>query len=451
MNSKFRLYGIDNIDANEIDDKTFEVLRKILGIKTYLKSTKKINDESACVIAIAITMLNTDAPFPFQIDNWKKYIIDFLQVDIFRVLENYFEILYKKSKHNINTILEVIPQSTIENKPYKDKKLNLFKFLKKDVHVVDYSFKDLSKKQLFDEFKNNYRAFIDYLDDGCVPLMLMKNRKKIDTIQKRIIYFLIRIGLSEWNTYIYKKLDLSQATKFMLALENKKLKKNVTKYNCNAVENINSFLSFQDNFFDLESKKLINKIYLNEKYSNTKQVKDKISIKENKYKATGPNEKIKKSIKNGGLKEITCEVYSNNVLVPRNLFKNETGKYIWNLMVLVDDTIQKVKFIELNKNIIENFEMNNYSNESNCDITLNNFWMRKSSYREKLAIINLIFEKYINNPNIALLLDIMKFDDPYAQISEYIDTKAYENNISVKAIDIQDLNFNFQNVLKKID
>mgnify|MGYP005781385255 CR=1 FL=1 len=126
MNSKFRLYGIDNIDANEIDDKTFEVLRKILGIKTYLKSTKKINDESACVIAIAITMLNTDAPFPFQIDNWKKYIIDFLQVDIFRVLENYFEIPYKKSKHNINTILEVTPQSTIENKPYKDKKLNLF-------------------------------------------------------------------------------------------------------------------------------------------------------------------------------------------------------------------------------------------------------------------------------------------------------------------------------------
>ena len=50
-------------------------------------------------------------------------------------------------------------------------------------------------------------------------------------------------------------------------------------------------------------------------------------------------------------------------------------------MVLVDDTIQKVKFIELNKNIIENFEMNNYSNESNCDITLNDFWMRIFYYR----------------------------------------------------------------------
>ena len=242
MKREFYLYGIDKIDANDIDDNTIEVLRKVLGIKTYLKSTKKMNDESACVIAIAITMLNTDAPFPFQIENWKNYIFNYLKIDIFRLLEKQFEIPYKKSMHNINTILEARSNSNIENKPFKDKKENLFKLIKKESTNIDYSFKSLSKEQLFEEFKKNYRIFIDYLDDECIPLLLMNNYKKINTVQKKIIYFLIRIGLEIWNSECYINLELSQALKFMLALENKKLKKNSSKYSYNSIDYINPSL-----------------------------------------------------------------------------------------------------------------------------------------------------------------------------------------------------------------
>jgi len=228
------LYCIDKINANDIDDSIIELLKKIISIKKYLYDTNKLNDESSSIIAIVITLFNTTSVFPPQIENWKKYAEDYLKIDYIRLLEDLFNIPYKKTKSFINNIFNQELNNKSSFKLFKDKKANL---INKN-SMNDYNnFNDLTKEETYETFKIYYRYFIDSLDSNFLPILLIYNKKNINTIEKRIIYFLTEICFRTWN--FKNDINLLYATQYMLALENKKLIKSHNVVGSSNVKYIN--------------------------------------------------------------------------------------------------------------------------------------------------------------------------------------------------------------------
>lgn len=434
------LYGIDYIDLNLVSDNTIDVLRKIIGVKNYLDDTKKLSIDSTCIIAVVITMLNSNAPFPFQIENWKKYVLEYLDVDYSMLLENIFNINSLNTKKVIDNIWNkkktdfiYLDKAKIFKK-YVDKKLNLIKPKIKNIDI-DYSYQECSVETIFEIFKKQFRKYIDKLDNQMIPIKLM-NKNNIDSDNKKIVYFLIRISLESWNVALGKDIDTFHALKFMLALE-KKLKPNCKKFNLNSYEFIDKskIIKTSNLYAELEASKLLDSIYYNEKYTNPKQIYDKKLKAEvlNRINIIGPNEKIKKSIKNGGLRQIECKVYSNNVEVNRILRDEEDGKYVWFLNIAVgsEENIERIKFGEITKckNSEELIKLNYFNpNQEVYDynITSSNYFIRKSTYREVKAIIDMIFDKYMDDDCIKLLLELIKINDPYYEFNKYINQKMEE-------------------------